>query len=244
MKTRTIATALLVLGLSTFMAVPAGAASESKPTTTTKPTRVVLIGASIGKNWNLPDLPARLGRGGFEFEALQAWEYDKSALLDEVLMRPARKFHLTRTYLTGFFQPPPQPADVIVLKECSAYFPGDLSRQQKQDLVERWVRQARERSIKVVLATAVPVTKKRAQEDPGKQESVLAFNDWLREYARKNGIELLDLEAATRTDERERFLRADFANDDGSHVNRKAYDVLDHLMWAAVCSVNPGPTCK
>lgn len=242
MKTNIVLAAACLMGLATGFAIPAGAAADSRPPA--NPVRVVLIGASIGKSWDLPGLPARIQGAGVEFETLQAWEYDKSEVLDEVLMRPSRKFHLTRTYLKGFFQPSPPPPDVIVLKECSAYFPGEIQPRQKQELMDRWVREVRQKNIRVVLATAVPVTRQRAAKDPGKQEGVLAFNDWIREYSRKNDIPLLDLEAALRTDDRERYLRDEFAIDDGSHVNRKAYDVLDRVMWETVCSASRAATCQ
>jgi hypothetical protein len=205
--------------------------------------RVVLIGASIGEAWNLPELPARTHGAGYQFEALQAWQFDKSDVLNEVLMRPERKFKLTRTYFKGFFKPSPQPADVIVIKECSAYFPHDLAMQDKRKLIDHWVRQVREQNIRLVLATSVPVTKARAAAEPGKQQGVLAFNDWVREYAKKNGVVLLDLEAATRTDSQDRYLRDDFAVADGSHLNRKAYDALDRRMWEAACAVAPSKQC-
>jgi hypothetical protein len=242
MKTMTGILVVWVTGLSTAFAASTAPSAESKAAA--RPVRVVLIGASIGKAWNLPELPARTGSVGYEFEALQAWQYDKSDALDEVLMRPERKFHFTRTYLKGFFEPSPRPVDVIILKECSAYFPGDISLKGQKEFVEQWVREIREKNIRVMLATAVPVTRQRAAKDPGKQESVLAFNDWAREYARKNGFVLLDLEAATRTDDRERYLRDDFAVDDGSHLNRKAYDLLDKRMLEAVCAAWPTGRCS
>jgi len=240
---RTLSTpAAWAAGLAVALAVQAAPNPDSN-TATVMPLRVVLVGASIGKAWNLPDLPNRMHRAGYEFEAMQAWQYDKSDMLAEVLMRPERKFHLTRTYFTGFLKPAPQPADVVVLKECSAYFPGDIPVQNQRKMVESWVQEVRDKNIKVVLATAVPVTKERAAQEPGKQESVLAYNDWVRDYARKQGLVLLDLEASMRTDDKNRYLRDEFANEDGSHVNRRAYDVLDPLMWEAVCAAKPAAGC-
>jgi hypothetical protein len=230
-----------ILGISGAFATPVAADSGAKALP--KPLRVVLIGASIGEAWNLPELPARTHGAGYQFEALQAWQFDKSDVLSEVLMRPERKFKLTRTYFKGFFKPSPQPADVIVIKECSAYFPHDLAMQDKRKLIDHWVRQVREQNIRLVLATSVPVTKARAAAEPGKQQGVLAFNDWVREYAKKNGVVLLDLEAATRTDSQDRYLRDDFAVADGSHLNRKAYDALDRRMWEAACAVAPSKQC-
>src|SRR5581483_11017165 len=208
-----------------------------------KPVRVTLIGASIGKAWNLPELGMRAQSPGYMFEALQAWEYDKSDVLEEVLMRPARKFRLTRTYIKSLFEPAPPPADVVILKECSAYFPGDLPLARKQELLRRWVREIQEKHIRVMLATTVPVTRQRSAQDPGKQQGLLAFNDWLRGYARDNRIPLLDLEAALRTDDRERYLRDDFSSDDCSHLIRTAYEVLDRVMLSALCELGASGGC-
>jgi lysophospholipase L1-like esterase len=188
----------------------------------------VVIGASISQAGRIEQLPGRPPTPGFSFEAVQAWQFDKSALLAETLMRPARKPRLTRSYLLGFIRPPPRTADVIVLKECSAYFPGDASRHQQ--LVRRWVDEVRKRQIDVMLATVVPVTAERATRDAGKQAAVIAFNDWLREYASAEGIPLLDLEQATRISELDRHLRKEFDVGDGAHVNRAAYVVLDGMM--------------
>ncbi|HTE95156.1 MAG TPA: GDSL-type esterase/lipase family protein [Bradyrhizobium sp.] len=232
--------AILVMGATCLWAAsaqPAAPASDLK--TAGKSTRIVLIGASIGQEWNLPALPQRLRLSGYEFEALQAWQFDKSAALEETLMRPARKFHLTRSYFMGFFREDPRPTDVVILKECSSYFPDDTPAERKRELMSRWVQQVTAKHIKVMIATVVPVTRARATLDRGKQESVREYNDWVRDYARSNGIVLLDLEAALRTDGRERYLRDDLASGDGSHLNRKAYDILDGVMTQALCRLEP-----
>jgi lysophospholipase L1-like esterase len=133
---------------------------------------------------------------------------------------------------------------VIVLKECSSYFPGDLTLERKQQLFTGWIDEVRKRGINVVVATVVPVTKDRAAREPGKQEQIRAFNDWLRTYARANGLVLLDLEAALRADERERYLRDELTSGDGSHLNRKAYGILDGVMVQTVCAVAPSEACR
>lgn len=189
--------------------------------------RVVLIGASIGQMWNLPELPNRTGDHRFQFEALQAWQFDKSEVVEETLMRPARKFKPTVSYVKGFFSPP-QPADIIILKECSSYFPGPQGDYRR--MLERWVAEIRASRKQLILATTVPVTRQRAKQDPGKQQSLLEFNDWLRSYAKREGIPLLDLEVALRADDKERFLRDEFTSGDGSHLNSKAYAVLDRVL--------------
>lgn len=193
---------------------------------------VVLLGASIGQEWNLPDLPKRMNERRFSFEALQEWQYDKSEILDETLMRPARQFRLTPNYFKGLFMSSPRPADVIILKECSSYFPSDLRRDK--ELVQRWAQDIRRKNIAVMLATVAPVTRERAQRDPGKQEGIREFNDWLRAYAQQQGTPVLDTEWALRSDDKERYLRDELTSGDGSHLNRKAYDILDRLLIESV----------
>jgi hypothetical protein len=228
--------------LWTGAAHPADPASDNK--IVGKPMHVVLIGASIGQEWNLPELPGRLRFSGYEFEALQAWQFDKSEKVDETLIRPARKFHLTPSYFKGFFRDSPKPADVVILKECASYFPEDTSREQKQKLLMQWVREVREKNIKVMVATVVPVTKKLEASEPAQQRSLLAYNDWLRDYARKESIPVLDLEAALRPNERERYLPEDLSIGDGKHLNRKAYDILDGVMAQTLCRAFPSDTCS
>lgn len=217
------------------------AEASSKPPGT-PPLRVILVGASIGQEWKLHELPTRQPVQTLAFEAVQAWQFDKSDLIEEALMRPARKFRPTLGYVKGFFRPSPQPADVFVLKECSSYFPSD--RPSDEQMVERWVSTLRAANKRVVLATTVPVTQSRARQYPGKQEGVLAFNEWLRQYAAKQGIALLDLEAAMRTDDRDRFLRDEYTSGDGTHLNRTAYDVLDRLLVTTLCQIIPSASAE
>lgn len=219
-------------------AVMARIDGEAGGRTEERSMHVVLIGASIGKAWNLSDLPRRTGNDRFSFEALQVWEYDKSEAVEETLMRPSRKFRLTATYFKGFLQPAPQPADIVILKECSSYFPGDRDPElpRKRELFKRWVEEVRAKGIKVVIATVAPITRARAERDgAAKQQAIRQFNDWVREYAAAQRLPLLDLEQALRADDAQRYLRDDYTSGDGSHLNRAAYDVLDRLMLDTLC---------
>lgn len=206
-----------------------GGVMAGEPQTENKPYRVVLLGASIGQTWNLSAFPERVRDKNYVVESFAVWQFDKSAMLDEVLMRPERKFHLTRTYLKSLFQPAPQPPDTIILKECSAYFPGE-PQQQKELLINKWVDQVRHAGIQPILATSVPVTRKRSEMDKGKMDGILKYNDWIRNYAKDQRIPLLDLELALRTDPADRYLRDDLTSGDGSHLNAKAYQILDGVL--------------
>ena len=220
-----LATGILVIGFALMIIRHSANISISQAG---KTTHVVLIGASIGQSWHLAEWPARVKASGFSAESVPAWQFDKSEVLEEVLMRPARKFHPTRTYLRSLFQAPPRKPNIIILKECSSYFPGDLSIYQRS--IEDWVSRLQARQIKVILATVVPVTRSRAAQSPGKQETLLKYNQWIREFAIQHGLKVLDLEAALRVDDSNRYLRNEFAATDGSHLNSAAYGVLDETL--------------
>lgn len=191
-------------------------------------THVILIGASIGQGWHLAEWPSRVRVSGFTVESIPVWQFDKTEAVDEVLVRPHRKFHPTRTYLKSLFQPAPEKASIVILKECSSYFPGDLASYKSS--IRYWVSRFREKQITAALATVVPVTETRAQQNPGKQESLVEYNEWIRQYAQQQGIILLDLEGALRSAGAGRFLREEYATSDGTHLNAAAYAVLDDVL--------------
>lgn len=193
--------------------------------------RIFLMGASVGKEWNLSKYPERMKTDQVFFESAAVYQYDKSEALEELLIRPKRRFHLTRTYLKGFFKPAPQLPDTIIIKECAAYFPGDLG--QYKDLLKVWVKMIRDKKIEAVLATVVPVTREQAEKEPEKIGAIRKYNDWIREYANKENLLLLDLEYVVRTDDNNRFLKEEYSSGDGLHLNQKAYDMLDRLIQEA-----------
>jgi hypothetical protein len=170
--------------------------------------------------------------GRFSAESIPNWQFDKSDAMGEVLLRPARKFRLTRTYLKSLFQPPPRRPDIVILKECSSYFPGDLPTYQRS--IQKWANELRAENMTVMLATVVPVPRALSERIPRKQASLLEYNDWVRAYARDHGMTVLDLERALRTDEVGRYLRDDLAAVDGSHLDAAAYRILDEVLHNVV----------
>jgi hypothetical protein len=220
-----LATGILVVGFALIITRHSEDISMSQAG---KTTHVVLIGASIGQSWHLAEWPTRVRVSDFSAESVPAWQFDKSEVLEEVLMRPARKFQPTRTYLRSLFQAPPRKPNIVILKECSSYFPGDLSTYQRS--IEDWVSRLQAKQIKVILATVVPVTRSRAAQSPGKQETLLKYNEWIREFANQHGLRVLDLEAALRVGDSDKYLRGEFAATDGSHLNSAAYGVLDETL--------------
>lgn len=212
---------------------------ELPPAASTARRHVVLVGASIGQSWRLAEWAARVGEPALTAESVAAWQFDKAEALDEVLMRPKRKFHPTRTYIRSLFRPPPTRPDAVILKECSSYFPGDVDGYMTS--IGAWVRRLREAHIRPILATVAPVTQSRSERDPGKQAALLEFNSRLRAFAQQEEIPLLDLESALRAEGVGSFLRDEFTSGDGSHLNQAAYAHLDRELRTLLCEFY---TCK
>jgi len=193
-----------------------------------KPVRILLLGASVGEEWNFPNWPRRMGKDGFLFEMVPFYSFNKDRAIEEILIRPKRKIHFNKTFLKSLFKPAPKKPDIVIIKECAAYFPGDFKKYQ--DLVNKWIEQLRQAGIKPVLATVIPVTEEHSRTKPGRLEGIIKYNDWLRRFAKNKNIYCLDLEEALRISDNKRFLRPDLANTDGLHLNQKAYKILDLLI--------------
>jgi len=236
-----IAAAVVAIVVAVAAAVAIYRASRTDTSAMSQRTHVVLVGASIGQDWKLAGWPERSRMPGYSAESVAAWQFDKTEAINELLMRPARKFRITRTYVKSLFQPPLPKANIIILKECSSYFPGDLP--AYRDSLRRWVKQIQATGARVVLATVVPVTRRRAARDVGKQESLVEYNRWIREFAQQERLALLDLESALRIGDEDSYLRDDFTSGDGSHLNSAAYAVLDNMLRATLCQLMPGTGC-
>lgn len=194
-----------------------------------KEKHVVLLGASVGHAWKIEALPDRLTSSGstqaYRFEFVGEYAFDKTEALDKILKRKQNK------------------PDAILIKECAAYFPGDLPKYQ--ELVKGWVKECRKSGVVPVLTTVVPVTKatdlKSSLKDfikpllgkantSARLESLLQYNDWIKVYAKQEGLTVLDLEAPLRVSETDRRLRADLHSGDGLHLNTQAYGLLDKIV--------------
>ncbi len=236
-----LAVGVLVIIVVCIVAMLAYRSNRAISAASPQSVHVILVGASIGQTWGLGGWPARAGMPEFTAEAIAAWQFDKSEAVGEVLMRPRRKFRPTLTYMKSLFQAPPPQAQIVILKECSSYFPGDFEAYKRS--MSEWAKQVRTHNIQVVLATVVPVTKTRAAQDPGKQEALLAYNQWVRQYAQEQRFPVLDLEAALRSEAPNFYLRDEFTSGDGSHLNAAAYAVLDGTLRTLLCEMKPVAGC-
>jgi len=201
-----------------------------------KQKHVVLLGASVGKAWNISSLPGRVNNSDYNFEYILCRGFDKSEKLRQVIMRKGNK------------------PDAIFIKECAAYFPGDMKSYKSS--VEQWIKECFEADVIPIPTTVVPVTRLHPfkiimidiirgrnlfkygnQFKNRRNKAILDFNDWVRMYGKKNDLSILDLEAAVRYSRKNRNLREDLARIDGLHLNSKAYKVLDQIVIPALKTV-------
>lgn len=199
--------------------------------------RIVLLGASIGRNWNISYLPERIGNHDYIFEYVDGGAFDKSVKLMEILARRENK------------------PDAIFLKECAAYFPGDFK--HYQSLVKQWIEACHKANVIPIPTTVVPVTRLHSLKKfaidivklrnpfkmgsplkANRQRAILAFNEWIRTFCAQNDLVLLDLEKAVRKSEKNRFLRSALAKVDGLHLNQKGYKLLDQIVIPTIEKVS------
>lgn len=199
----------------------------------TKKKHVVLLGASVGQAWKIDSLPERLGQESgakrYSFEFVGDYQFDKTQTLRKILQRKQNK------------------PDAILLKECAAYFPGDLARYQ--ELMKSWVKDCRDAGVIPVPTAVVPVIRRQdmmtkmkdavkhllGRPTSGMQlETITQYNNWIRSYAASEKLTVLDLEAALRVSDEDRSLRTDLHSGDGLHLNPKAYRLLDPIVVPAL----------
>lgn len=184
-----------------------------------KPDRhFVLVGASIGKAWHFEELGKRIQSPGYRFGYIGNYDFDKGDLID------------------GLVKDSDKP-DAVLIKECSTYFPGDLEMYKYQ--ISGWVDKLKTAGIQPIFVTSAPVGKpdnyivrlknvvKKIIGRPTKQESVAEFNDWMKEYSRRAGIPVFDLESILHLGTEERWLRPEYDSGDKTHLSAKAYEEMD-----------------
>ena len=198
-------------------------------TASDKKINVALVGASIGNGWKFHDLPERVGLEGFDLEFIPVFDtFDKSPAIDQLLSRENLP-------------------NVVIIKECSVYFPGDLD--DYKNKIQHWATLLKNKDIDVVLATSVPTAEpqgwlssakgfvKEILGKPNKMKQLTSYNDWLREYSKKSNFMLLDLEASLRVSDQDRFMKPQYDRGDYVHLNESAYRVLDQVAYEFLLEV-------
>lgn len=173
------------------------------------PKYVILVGASVGKSWDLPSLPKRASNSKFVFGYRGIYRYDKTPVLEWI----------TRSQIKP---------DIVIIKECAAYLPKEQNK-----IIEKipgWVSFLREREITPALATCCPVTEENDSQNPGRQDAINKCNTFTRSYARENGVGILDLQKVLEASDTHTFLKDIYAQPDGLHLTPKAYDAMDSML--------------
>ena len=210
---------LLLLVPMTVPAEPPTPAPDAAP----RPLRIALVGASIARGWQLDAFAARTGRSDVVVEYVGEYGFDKSRALAAVLARAGDR------------------PDVVILKECGAYFPGDQPAYEA--MIRRWVDALRAAGVVPVVATVGPVAAPRGvvaslkdfvkrwilrRED--QNEAIARYNAWLRGYAADQALAVLDLEAALSAAGAGPGLDPRYDGGDGLHLKDAAYPVLDREL--------------
>lgn len=191
---------------------------------------IILIGASVGKEWDIERFPSRAGLPQLQAEYHGHYRFDKTPVLDRLLQKDG-----------------PLP-DMVILKECAAYFPMDPGEGRK--LVSGWIDRCRARGVIPVPATVAPVTRpgmlaglvrkiRRRPVPADRLHGIHGFNDWIMRYAAGEGLEILDLERCLRVSPTDRSLRPDFHSGDGLHLNSRAYSEMDRELIQVVRTLFP-----
>lgn len=172
--------------------------------------RIAFVCASVGSNWNIKDhFP------GLDITVYEEYQFDKENVIMDILQsnRP----------------------DLMIIKECAAYFPPETSMDTYKNLIRDWVNLCRDNGVIPVLTTVVPIDPSNPGNQEGQLESILEFNDWIRNYCVSENLSYLDLEAALRVSEDNRTLNPAYDSGDGLHPNDLAYtERLDHILIPAL----------
>ena len=172
--------------------------------------RIAFVCASVGSNWNIKDHFPNL-----DITVYEEYQFDKENVIMDILQsnRP----------------------DIMIIKECAAYFPPETSMDAYKDLIRDWVNLCRDSGVIPVLTTVVPIDPNNPGNQGGQLESILEFNDWIRNYCVSENLSYLDLEAALRVSEDNRTLNPEYDSGDGLHPNDLAYtEKLDHILIPAL----------
>jgi len=167
---------------------------------------IAFVCASVGSNWNInehfPDL---------DITVYAEYQFDKGNIIRDILQsgKPG----------------------IMIIKECAVYFPPETSMEAYENLIRDWVNLCRDDGVIPVLTTVVPIDPDNPGNREGQLESLLEFNDWIRNYCRDENIPVLDLESALRVSEDNRTLDPGYDSGDGLHPNDLAYtEKIDYIL--------------
>jgi hypothetical protein len=173
---------------------------------------IVLVGASVGKSWDLNalvsrnnDINAFVGYRGY-------YKFDKKCIIMDLIQAQIKP-------------------DAIIIKECAAYFP----RENKSSLamIEDWVELIIKSGILPLLSTVIPVTKENdVNNGKGRMESINLYNEGIRMIGEKKNIPVIDFQSIlSKNNEVDGYLDEKYALEDGLHLTSETYaNTLDEVL--------------
>lgn len=184
---------------------------------------VVILGASYAQGWDLSVGGVSIVNKGVSGQ--QAFEL--LARFDQDVVEAKPRAVILWGFINDIFRSPPEQLDAAKIRA--------------RDSIARMVDKAREHGIEPVLATEVTVRprdstwsdwfRSRLGSLLGRQSyqdiiniHVLEINQWLREYAQREQLLVLDLQPVVSDQDGRR--RKEFAQDDGSHISHAGYEAL------------------
>ena len=170
-----------------------------------KENLVVFIGASIGLSWNLEELSERLnGLDSYEFLYWPVYKFDKSKVIDHVMKIP----------IEGM---------IVFLKECGVYFPRN--EEKSIEIIKRWKDKIESRNNQFYAVNTFQVTRENSLINENRSDSIKKYNNLLL----SNNVKSVNLNSYLISDS-DNFLDSKFADEDGLHLNDKAYSILDNHL--------------
>lgn len=169
---------------------------------TTSAKRVVFLGASITRRWNLdayfPEITA-VNRGiGGQYVPQLMMRFKR----DVIELKP----------------------DAVVIKFCSINIRPQMPLKTMYDGMEMMVQLARDNNITPIVCTVIPPAKPEGRiSDFSVLDSVKIFNDWVRQYSSDNDLPLIDYARAI--EDENGYLPRKYAADP-VHVNEDGYEIL------------------
>ncbi len=180
---------------------------------------IVYIEASTVNHWKLGDFDRRVHNDDYKIKTMTLYDFDKTPRVDSALGEK------------------PKP-NVVIVQECSTYFPGDLQVYKRK--YQSWIQQIRKAGVVPVIATTVtPAASHGFTEDlkefikvkilgrESQYDQIVEFNKWLRQLAKQDNVTLFDLEKYTRISDTDRHMLEEYDSGDGTHPNAVAYQMLD-----------------